>query len=511
MDDRLALAHELYAGRDFLQAFALCQEVLDDRPDCVDALILFANLCLIGEEYLTAVQCLRLAQHIDPNHPGTAILLTQDIAHEGYREVVKRDPDLANHTSAHVFASPLLDGARDEAILREVIALQPGFARAHAALGNLLCRTGNLADGLPCYARSVELDAKDAGVRLGYAERLRLHGNEALAREHLARALELSHTYREASSGIAGEETVLALCAQDFWENHILVDMLIDRETISLTKRFLTRSVASPTREDAPAPGVIVCALADPHNHEAIDAATAYIAGAGRPFVNDPQRLARTDRTYLPSCRHLHRNLRIPATVRVSASRAVSAGAPLPFPFLLRPESSHRGEGLVLVRTADDWADLCGRSPRFDGFATEYVEYADSDGFYRKYRFIFVDGVPYAYHLAISAQWMVHYFSAPMEGHEWMRDEETAFLRSPFERFGARRWEALLAVAREVGLDYFGIDCAIAADDVLVFEANANMLVQNAYGDGIFAYKQRAFAAVSAAFNAMLRARRSPG
>jgi len=71
------------------------------------------------------------------------------------------------------------------------------------------------------------------------------------------------------------------------------------------------------------------------------------------------------------------------------------------------------------------------------------------------------------------------------------------------------RWDALLALAEIVGLDYFGVDCALLDGKVLIFEANANMLVQNFYDDRLFAYKQPAFEAIAQAFNAMIWERRA--
>ena len=47
---------------------------------------------------------------------------------------------------------------------------------------------------------------------------------------------------------------------------------------------------------------------------------------------------------------------------------------------------------------------------------------------YRKYRFIFVDRLPYPYHLAIGDDWMVHYWRARMGRDAWKMREEEAFL-----------------------------------------------------------------------------------
>lgn len=503
MNDRLAEANASYAAKDFLRAFALCQEVLDAQPDCVEALVLFAQLCLIAGEYLSAVQCLRLAEHIDPEHAAARALLTEDVANEGYREVLKIDPALENHTSAYVFAAAVPQAQRLEAMLREIIALRPALAAAHASLGNLLGRTGRLGEGLDEYARALAIDPRAAAVRLGYAERSRLSGQEHHAREQFAHALDGLSTYEELP---AGEEQLrlLALCAPDFWENNVLVDMLIDREHVHLTKYFVGGN-GFQVGADQP----VFCAIADPLNHEAIAAASRFLQQTGARALNDPSLLKRTERTFLSAYAASHPYLLVPRAANANTATLDPQAPPVEFPLLIRPSDSHRGAGLALVRDAQELQEYLQAAGPVDVVLTAFVDYTSPDAYYRKYRFIFVNGRPLPYHLAISSQWMVHYFSAPMEKHKWMRDEEGAFLAAPFEVFDGERWDALLALAEVVGLDYFGVDCALLDGKVLVFEANANMLVQNFYDERLFNYKQPAFLAIAAAFNAMIRERRS--
>jgi glutathione synthase/RimK-type ligase-like ATP-grasp enzyme len=62
-------------------------------------------------------------------------------------------------------------------------------------------------------------------------------------------------------------------------------------------------------------------------------------------------------------------------------------------------------------------------------------------------------------------------------------------------------------IGRRLDLDYAGVDFSVLTDGrVLVFEANATMLVHPEAHDGVFAYKSRAVAAIAEAFEAMLMA-----
>jgi hypothetical protein len=81
-------------------------------------------------------------------------------------------------------------------------------------------------------------------------------------------------------------------------------------------------------------------------------------------------------------------------------------------------------------------------------------------------------------HLAISHLWKVHYFTSGMADNAAHREEERRFLENMPAALGERAMAALDEIRSEVGLDYFGVDFALAADgSVLLFEANAAMVV----------------------------------
>ena len=117
---------------------------------------------------------------------------------------------------------------------------------------------------------------------------------------------------------------------------------------------------------------------------------------------------------------------------------------------------------------------------------------------------MFVQGRIYPWHLAISSDWKVHYFSAAMTDHEAYRTEESCFINKMSNVLGSRAMVALGRLSQRMGLDYAGADFALATDgSVLVFEANAAMTINDPPSGAIWDYRRSAAAAVQDAVTRM--------
>jgi hypothetical protein len=176
-------------------------------------------------------------------------------------------------------------------------------------------------------------------------------------------------------------------------------------------------------------------------------------------------------------------------------------------PVLVRPTATHGGEGLV---RCNDLAALQARLHESQGpqYLTAFRDTRSVDGYYRKYRMIFVDREPFPYHLAISPNWMVHYFSADMEGHAWKLDEERRFLQDPTAALGQRALQAITEIGRRLDLDYGGIDFTLLpGGQVFVFEANATMLAHYERNTGALAHKNPFVQHIVDAFERLMKRR----
>jgi tetratricopeptide (TPR) repeat protein len=237
-------------------------------------------------------------------------------------------------------------------------------------------------------------------------------------------------------------------------------------------------------------------------------------AHGGRPLLNPPAAIERTARDRIPQLLGDLHDVQVAPCIRIdtppSSSSALAgwlADNNLALPVLARPAATHGGEGLVQCESV---AALETRLRESQGpqYLTAFRDYRSADGYYRKYRMIFVDREPFPYHLAISRHWMVHYFSAEMEEHTWKLDEERRFLQDPAAALGERALQAIAAIGRRLDLDYGGIDFSVLPDgQVFVFEANATMLAHYERSSGALAHKNLFVQHIVDAFERLMKRR----
>jgi glutathione synthase/RimK-type ligase-like ATP-grasp enzyme len=218
------------------------------------------------------------------------------------------------------------------------------------------------------------------------------------------------------------------------------------------------------------------------------------------PVINAPQHIPNSERHTASTLLQDQPGLTIAQAhpVTFSALSAVAEGnislsSALPgsdFPVILRPAGSHGGHGLEKVISPEELASYLTRVQVEDYFLSQFIDYSNADGQFRKYRISLIDGVPYACHMAISSHWMVHYVNAFMYEDQKKREEEAAFLNN-FHEFVARHQQALKAIYDTTQLDYLGIDCSETPDgSLLVFEIDPAMVVHAMDLEVMFPHKQ---------------------
>jgi hypothetical protein len=236
----------------------------------------------------------------------------------------------------------------------------------------------------------------------------------------------------------------------------------------------------------------------------ALDRAEKLLAHGTAPVINRPIRVRATGRA-----ENARRLAAIPGVIApkidVSSRTALPAAGYLCFPLLLRSPGFHTGRHFVYVESREGLAEALASLAGEELLVIQYLDARGADGMARKYRVMFVDGVAYPLHLAISADWKVHYFSADMARNAAFRDEERLFLKNMPAMLGTRAMTALERIGAVLDLEYAGIDFALAPDgSVLLFEANATMVVFPPGPDPMWDYRRAAINDVMEAATRML-------
>ncbi|MDQ7975727.1 hypothetical protein QYH69_00510 [Paraburkholderia sp. SARCC-3016] len=331
------------------------------------------------------------------------------------------------------------------------------------------------------------------------------------AQHHRTRAYTLQRVYVEAAD--RAPRRVLILCAGRTSGN-VPFDTLLPVQTSHRIKYAI--DCANEVEDfQLPRYDLVFNAIGEPDVAQPLlSRLETFARRCGRPLLNHPAAVMQTRRDVLPElladlddvltapCMRIDR----PPVSRDELALRIDQG-PVGFPLLLRPLAKHGGEGVSLHRSIDTlWPEV--QALNAPCYLTMFRNYRSADGHFRKYRSILVDRKPYPYHLAIGPEWMVHYFSAGMTSQTWKLEEERRFLENPHAALGERAMRALEAIGAKLDLEYAGIDYTLLDDGrVLVFEANATMLVHREVSGGMLAHKNVFVERIVEAFEQMQAAR----
>jgi glutathione synthase/RimK-type ligase-like ATP-grasp enzyme len=250
----------------------------------------------------------------------------------------------------------------------------------------------------------------------------------------------------------------------------------------------------------------------------ALKAATRMVARASAPVINDPRAVMETGR--IGNSRRLRALQGVVTPRTLAMARRILAGPEgagsianhgLAFPLLLRSPGYHTGRNFVLVEAAAELSAAAASLPGDDLLVIEYLDARGEDGNARKYRVMMIDGQIYPSHLAISANWKVHYFTSDMADHPEYRREDAHFLRDMPAVLGSKAMTALERIRERLGLDYAGVDFGLGPDgDLLLFEANATMVIAPPGADERWAYRRDAIGKIRDAVVTMILQKSNP-
>lgn len=431
-------------------------------------------------------------------------------AKTAYLSVLQRDPThlgALNNLGTLLFNAGFRSAARTA--YRQAVHHHPRDLAARVNYGNALYAADDWYQAREQFEAALALDPACAEAHRGMTYVLERFGDERAAARHRDRGFRAHPTtyvpYRGEGRAIA------VLLLQSARGGNVDTERFLDDRTFAVTKVFA--EYLDPTLP-LPFHAFAFNAIADAERcARDLAVAQTLLTHTNAPVLNAPRAVAATDRASNAERLGALPGVRAPRTRRYARAALADGGAAqlerdgFAFPLLVRTPGFHTGEHFVRVERAVDLERHVADLPGTDLAAIEHLDARGRDGFFRKYRVMFVDGAPYPLHLAIAPEWKVHYFTASMQEHAEHRDEERAFLDDMPSVLGDGM-DALAAIARTLALDYAGIDFALGPrGEILLFEANAAMMIPAPPSDPIFAYRRAAIERALAAVRAMLLAR----
>jgi Flp pilus assembly protein TadD len=396
-----------------------------------------------------------------------------------------------------------------ERCFRQALALDAGSVEAHASMGLVYLNAG-LPEAAEAHSRAaLALDEAHVVASQTLASLLEARGEAEAARAQLSRAYARQALFDQAVADPVLKVLVLATASAGNVPYKTIMPPARYSRLVWYMEHARADEEPDPARYDVVFNTIGDADLAKP----SLIAVERFLARCAKPVLNRPEPVMRTRRDRIVEVLGGLQDVVMPRTVRAPAAavagqglRALAEAHGFKAPLLARPAGLHGGQGMVKAESLEALGQV--RPADADHYLIDYVDYRSPDGLYRKYRMFFVGGRPFAYHQAISGDWLVHHDTAGMDDRPERRAEEARFLENPEAVIGKKAAEAVARIGRALELDYCGADFSVLADGrVLVFEANATMLAHREDPDGPYAYKNPYVDEIARAFQAWLKAR----
>jgi hypothetical protein len=363
-------------------------------------------------------------------------------------------------------------------------------------------------------AARIDSDPLDAAALMDLCVIEQLLGNQASGLKRQAEALRIQRLYQSSWPASSQALHVLAFMAPGDVGTNTPIEFLLDGADVVLHMFYVVPG--QPIPDPLPNHDVaIVTPCESDRNRPILREIERLIPNWPCRVLNQPRGVLRSSRERMYSLLQTVQGLTMPATVRVNRAALEQIGNGLGtiseflkdamFPLIARPVDSHAGRSLAKLDASSSIATYLANQKETEFFISGFADYRSSDGLFRKYRILWVDGCPYPCHMAISDDWKVWYYNAGMATSAAKRDEEASFMSTFDSGFARRHAAALAAIVEQFGLEYFGIDCAELPDGrLLVFEGGIDLVAHDMDRPDVYPYKSAHMQRLFAAFREML-------
>jgi glutathione synthase/RimK-type ligase-like ATP-grasp enzyme len=353
------------------------------------------------------------------------------------------------------------------------------------------------------------LNAADAALWMNLSVVVQCFGQRDVGLSIQALALQQQRIFLLAAATQPARVRLLLLSVPGDISANTPLDCLLENCDVDLIYYYVTPG--DPLSLPIPEHDAVFVAICEAdENRETLTSLEHALAHWPKPVINKPQFIPPTGREAVSRLLQDVPGLLIPPTLHGARSvlQDIAAGktrlsgqfAACDYPVIVRPVGSHAGRDLAKIESTDELAAYLAKVADEEFFISPFIDYSGKDGLFRKYRVVLVDGKPYASHMGVSSNWMIHYVNAGMYEDSHKRDEEKSFMEH-FDDFARRHHVALDAICQRTRLDYVCIDCAETQDgQLLIFEVDHTMVVHAMDPENLFPYKQVHMEKVKTAF-----------
>jgi glutamate/tyrosine decarboxylase-like PLP-dependent enzyme len=420
-------------------------------------------------------------------------------ARNAYLELLAREPGHRlglNNLGTLLHSTGYRTAARSA--YTEAVRRHPCDPMSLVNLGNVLFEAGEFELARARYETALRFEPGQAQAHQGLAYVLAELSDEEAAERHRSKGFS-GHALRELPYRGKGSPVSVLLLVSSVGGNiptrHLLDDHIF--RTYVLVPDFYDASAPLPAHD------LVWNAIGDADlAGKALLAAKSVVQRSAAPVINSPANVLQTRRA------DAYRFSNVPGLVTpvtVTLPREMLHSDALQFPLLVRTPGFHTGRHFVRVERPDDLAGVVESLPGKDLTVIQFLDSRGADGKFRKYRVMMIDGHLFPLHLAISSHWKVHYFTAEMAENESYRAQDAEFLECMPQVLGTKAMDALAKIQGVLGLDYGGIDFGLSASrEVLLFEANATMVVNPPEAGAKWDYRRAPVERIFAAVRSML-------
>ncbi len=341
-------------------------------------------------------------------------------------------------------------------------------------------------------------DPEDAEALMDLAIVLQLRDQSDLALKVQSQALNIKTLYHLPAKETATVRLLAIMAPGDITTNAPL-EFLVENSDISLDMLYVGAGLPVPPQ--LPEHDLLFVAAGESTGTRLILPQLIDVMKTWpRPVLNLPENILKTSREEAPFYLSAVPKLYMPPSFR-SGRGSICAD----FPVIIRPLDSHAGHGLAKIDNTAAMESYFASRPEEAFYISPFIDYRNEDGLYRKYRIVLIAGAPYACHMGVSDNWMIHYVNAGMFENAEKRNEEARFMRDFDTDFALRHHTALKGIYETMGLDYLVIDCGETRNgDLLIFEIDTGAVIHAMDPVDLFPYKAPQMKKVFSAFRNML-------